>query len=95
MDACRAFTTDIGADTMSPGLVQDGTKCGSDLICLSQDCVPVSQITSISCNSASNGLTCSGNGVYSLYLIHRKLYYSRSNYVYSRFAITMEAVHVM
>lgn len=24
---CRGFTTDPGADIMSPGLVSDGTKC--------------------------------------------------------------------
>ena len=59
----RAFTTGIGADVMSPGLVQDGTKCASDQVCLSQECVSVSQITTQACEAASNGLICSGNGV--------------------------------
>lgn len=48
---------------MSPGLVQDGTKCDNDRVCLSQMCVPVSQITTLACEAASNGLICSGNGV--------------------------------
>ena len=48
---------------MSPGLVQDGTKCGNDLVCLSQECVPVSRITSVMCDASADGLVCSGNGV--------------------------------
>lgn len=48
---------------MSPGLVEDGTKCGNNQVCLSQMCVPVSQITSSACEAAANGLICSGNGV--------------------------------
>lgn len=59
----RAFTTRIGADVMSPGLVQDGTKCGNDRVCLSQKCVPLSEITTLTCEAALNGLICSGNGV--------------------------------
>lgn len=48
---------------MSPGLVQDGTKCGTNQVCLSLECVPVSTITSNTCAAASNGFVCSGNGV--------------------------------
>ena len=59
----RAFSTDIGADVMSPGLVQDGTKCDNDRVCLTQECVPVTDITTLACEAASNGLICSGNGV--------------------------------
>lgn len=67
----RAFTTRIGADVMSPGLVQDGTKCDNDRVCLSQECVPLSEITSLACEAASNGLICSGNGVsLSITLLH-------------------------
>ena len=62
----RSFSTDIGADVMSPGLVQDGTKCGNDLVCLSQECVPVSRIASVMCDASTDGLVCSGNGVRSL-----------------------------
>ena len=59
----RSFTTAIGADVMSPGLVHDGTKCSDDRVCLSQQCVPLSEITTLACEAASNGLICSGNGV--------------------------------
>ncbi len=59
----RAFSTNIGADVMSPGLVQDGTKCDNDRVCLTQECVPVTDITTLACEAASNGLICSGNGV--------------------------------
>ena len=48
---------------MSPGLVQDGTKCDNDRVCLTQECVPVTDITTLACEAASNGLICSGNGV--------------------------------
>ena len=48
---------------MSPGLVQDGTKCDNDRVCLTQECVSVTDITTLACGAASNGLICSGNGV--------------------------------
>ena len=60
---CRSFTSNPGADVVSPGLVQDGTKCGTDQVCLSHACVPVSTIISSTCDVASNGVVCSGNGV--------------------------------
>ena len=50
-------------DTQNPGLVEDGTRCGDGLVCLSQQCVSVSQIAKMSCEPAPNGLVCSGNGV--------------------------------
>ena len=52
---------------MSPGLVQDGTKCDDNRVCLAQECVPLTDIITLSCEAASNGLICSGNGV-SLYI---------------------------
>jgi len=48
---------------MSPGLVRDGTRCGNGLVCRSQRCISVSQLTSLTCPSGSNGQVCSGNGV--------------------------------
>ena len=65
MHACRSFTTQptSNMDIVSPGLVQDGTRCGDGLVCLAQQCVAVSQITTPQCNVASNGEICSGNGV--------------------------------
>ena len=60
---CSSFTTQPEAGTMNPGLVQDGTKCGNNQICRSQQCIPVSQLTTLSCPTGSNGQVCSGNGV--------------------------------
>ena len=50
-------------DIEGPGLVDDGTQCGDSLVCLSQCCVAVSQISTMPCETASNGLVCSCNGV--------------------------------
>ena len=46
--------------------MEDGTQCGSGMACLSQSCVPVSQITTAMCDleaTSSNRSVCSGNGV--------------------------------
>jgi hypothetical protein len=61
----RSFTTqpDPNMDIESPGLVEDGTRCGNGLVCRSQRCVSVSQITTPQCATAPNGQICSGNGV--------------------------------
>ena len=62
----RSFTTLPGdnVDVEGPGLVQDGTQCGNGMACLSQRCVPVSQITTMPCETTnSNSSVCSGNGV--------------------------------
>lgn len=48
---------------MSPGLVQDGTRCDIGRVCRSQQCIDVAEITTLSCPSGSNGQVCSGNGV--------------------------------
>ena len=68
----RSFTTqpDPNMDIESPGLVEDGTRCGNGLVCLSQRCVSVSQITTAQCAAAPNGQICSGNGV-----CHSKFHY--------------------
>lgn len=65
MQFYRSFTTqpDPNMDIESPGLVEDGTRCGDGLVCQSQQCVDVSQITAPQCDTAPNGLVCSGNGV--------------------------------
>ena len=48
-------------DIESPGLVEDGTRCGDGLVCQSQQCVSVT--TTPQCSTGSNGQVCSGNGV--------------------------------
>ena len=61
----RSFTTqpDPNMDIESPGLVEDGTRCGDGLVCQSQQCVSVSDHTTPQCDVAPNGFICSGNGV--------------------------------
>lgn len=62
LHSCRSFTTQpsVNMDTESPGLVEDGTKCGNGQVCQSQRCVSV---TTAQCATAPNGQICSGNGV--------------------------------
>ena len=57
---------------ISPGLVQDGTRCGTGRVCITQQCINVDQITTLSCPVGSNGQTCSGsaNGVMCRYSPH-------------------------
>ena len=62
----RSFTTQPNSyiDVKNPGLVEDGTKCDTDMACLSQECVSVCFLSQFQpCNLASNGQMCSGNGV--------------------------------
>lgn len=61
----RSFTTlpTAGMDIESPGLVEDGTRCGDGLVCLSEECVSISQLATSPCSVAPNGEICSGNGV--------------------------------
>ena len=64
---CSAFTTPPTADIVSPGLVEDGVKCGSEMMCFEQRCMSVSEYRTgfgvTPCPIGSNGKTCSGNGV--------------------------------
>ena len=48
---------------MSPGLVEDGIKCGSGSLCLEQRCVAISSLNLTQCPNDSNGTVCSDNGV--------------------------------
>ena len=58
-----AFTTAADSDTISPGLVEDGNKCGSGKFCQGQRCVDISSLGLPQCPTDSEGNTCSGNGV--------------------------------
>eukprot|EP00731_Ephydatia_muelleri_P029669 Em0021g192a len=44
-------------------LVQNGTKCGTNQICLSSQCLPLTSLNTRACPMGSNGVVCSGNGV--------------------------------
>ena len=90
---CRAFTPPATSDIVSPGLVEDGIKCGSEKMCYEQRCMSVSSLGFPQCPTGSNGQICSGNGVrlflkisYNIYLI-LKIFY--------RFATMKAIVHAL
>ena len=58
-----AFTPEATTDIVSPGLVEDGIKCGSGKLCYEQRCVTVSSLSLPQCPTDSSGAVCSGNGV--------------------------------
>ncbi|XP_063896154.1 disintegrin and metalloproteinase domain-containing protein adm-2 [Helicoverpa armigera] len=62
---CRTAIIDLGLSEVDPGLVPDGAKCGEDMMCLKQRCIPVqmerdriAKMESSVCPS-----NCSGHGV--------------------------------
>jgi disintegrin/metalloproteinase domain-containing protein 28 len=57
---CNTFTTYVDADILSPGLVEDGVKCGRNKWCYEQQCRNFSVTP---CPRGPNGEICSGNGV--------------------------------
>ena len=59
---CTSASIDVGNDVPDPGLVFDGTYCGIEKICISQECVDLSSIPINMCPFV-NGTECSGNGV--------------------------------
>ena len=58
-----AFTPVATLNIVSPGLVEDGIKCGSGKMCYEQRCMSVSSLGFPQCPTGSNGQVCSGNGV--------------------------------
>ncbi len=56
----RDFILPLYIDEVNPGLVADGTLCGTGRICREQQCVPV---TTTPCPNGANGQECSGQGV--------------------------------
>ena len=57
----RSFITTPTPGQANPGLVEDGTQCGTDRLCIDQECRNVSSLNIPPCPKGSNGLTCSGN----------------------------------
>ncbi len=56
----RGYSVPLGIDEVNPGLVADGTLCGTGRICRAQQCVSV---TTTPCPNGANGQECSGQGV--------------------------------
>ncbi|XP_013399533.1 disintegrin and metalloproteinase domain-containing protein 12-like [Lingula anatina] len=60
--SCNGGDADFGDDAPSPGLTADGTKCGTQKMCLSNRCRSFSEISvGVSCGQV-NGQTCAGRG---------------------------------
>ncbi|KAI6648525.1 hypothetical protein LOD99_8157 [Oopsacas minuta] len=59
---CEGASVDVGNDVPDPGLVFDGTLCGTDSICKSQSCITLQSLNLPTCPD-NNGMECSGNGV--------------------------------
>ncbi|XP_064381909.1 zinc metalloproteinase-disintegrin-like EoMP06 isoform X2 [Halichondria panicea] len=60
---CRGSVTPTSSDAVNPGLVDEGTKCGDEMVCFQRQCVPLTSLNIPPCSVGSNGLSCSGNGV--------------------------------
>ncbi|XP_062399382.1 disintegrin and metalloproteinase domain-containing protein 9-like [Sardina pilchardus] len=56
---CWGVNSMMGPDVPDPGMVNDGTKCGEDKVCLNQKCRHVSELKH-GCDTQS---TCHGHGV--------------------------------
>ncbi|XP_065835038.1 disintegrin and metalloproteinase domain-containing protein 11-like [Oscarella lobularis] len=60
---CKGASIDLGSDVRDPGLVEDGTRCDTNKVCVSHACTSISSLSVVACPRGSNSLTCSGNGV--------------------------------
>ena len=45
------------------GVVEEGTKCGTNMICLNRKCQNITSLETIPCPMGAGGKVCSGNGV--------------------------------
>ncbi|XP_062518538.1 uncharacterized protein LOC134193719 [Corticium candelabrum] len=60
---CRNVSINVGDDMLDLGLIDDGTKCGDNMICISHVCTDISSQNISDCPRGSNRQICSGNGV--------------------------------
>jgi len=48
--------------SLNPGMVQEGTKCGDQMVCREHVCQALNiSVNNFDCPVGHNGLTCSGN----------------------------------
>ncbi len=60
--ASSSYGISLPSDIMNPGLVEFGTKCGTNMVCSGQQCMTVAAgLNPPTCPSGSNGLVCSGS----------------------------------
>ena len=67
-----ALSSSHSADDVLVGMVRDGSRCGTDSMCVGGQCVSLLHIMPVTCVTGRNGLLCSGHGV-SLSLCHKPL----------------------
>uniref|UniRef100_A0A182QQ78 Disintegrin and metalloproteinase domain-containing protein 12 n=1 Tax=Anopheles farauti TaxID=69004 RepID=A0A182QQ78_9DIPT len=60
---CNAAIVDLGLDVVNPGLVPDGTKCGTGRMCFQQRCMAISRLQEEQDIGDECPGNCSGNGV--------------------------------
>ncbi|XP_049278949.1 zinc metalloproteinase-disintegrin-like BmMP [Anopheles funestus] len=60
---CNAVIVDLGLDVVNPGLVPDGTKCGTGRMCFHQQCVAISRLQEEQDIGDECPENCNGNGV--------------------------------
>ena len=58
------YDLDMGLGTVDYGMVQDGMKCGDQMICMNQTCVKTQPMkTYMRCPVDASNLECSNRGV--------------------------------
>lgn len=65
-------------DLPNRGLVQDGTKCGDERICLHKQCTSFMELKRPPCPGEENNIPCSGNGVRRFTLIRKRTFLNAS-----------------
>ncbi|XP_002137337.3 disintegrin and metalloproteinase domain-containing protein 12 [Drosophila pseudoobscura] len=60
--ACRTALVDLGLQTTDPGLAPNGAKCGDDMMCVDQRCLPVEQVRQRGLGTPCPD-DCNGNGI--------------------------------
>lgn len=60
---CKIMHGPTAMDLPNRGLVQDGTKCGDERICLHKQCTSFMELKRPPCPGEENSIPCSGNGI--------------------------------